>query len=86
MLTALKCKEEGITFAAVHDSYWTHPSEIDKMNAILRDQFVKLHKSPLIANLNENFESRYPSERFPKIPAQGSFDLENVKQSTYFFS
>ena len=36
MLTALECEKEGITFAAVHDSYWTHPSDITRMNAILR--------------------------------------------------
>jgi DNA-directed RNA polymerase len=86
MLTAIKCKEENITFAAVHDSYWCHPSDIDRMNAILREQFVKLHGSPLIENLRENFESRYPKERFPTVPKQGTFDLENVKESTYFFS
>ena len=37
MLTALKCKEEDITFAAVHDSYWTHAADIPRMNAILRE-------------------------------------------------
>ena len=68
MLTALKCKEEDITFAAVHDSYWTHAADIPRMNAILRQQFVDLHGSPLISNLNENFLSRYPHEKFPPIP------------------
>lgn len=86
MLTALKCKEEGITFAAVHDSYWSHPSDVPRMSAILRDQFVDLHCSPLIVNLNENFVSRYPHEKFPDIPKQGAFNLNNVKESTYFFS
>ena len=28
----------NITFAAVHDSYWTHAGTIDRMNEILRDQ------------------------------------------------
>jgi DNA-directed RNA polymerase len=27
----------GITFAAVHDSYWTHASKVDELNTILRD-------------------------------------------------
>lgn len=86
MLTALKCKEVGITFAAVHDSYWSHPSDVTNMSAILRDKFVELHESPLIFNLNENFVSRYPHEKFPTIPTQGSFNLNNVKESPYFFS
>lgn len=24
MMTALRCKEEAVTFAGVHDSFWTH--------------------------------------------------------------
>ena len=61
MLTALECQKQGITFAAVHDSYWSHASDVPRMNAILRNQFVALHESPLVEQLNENFESRYPN-------------------------
>lgn len=86
MLTALECKQQGITFAAVHDSYWAHPSDIQQMSAILRDKFVQLHESPLIDSLNDNFTSRFPHEKFPQVPVQGAFDLNNVKQSQYFFS
>ena len=86
MLTALKCKEQDITFAAVHDSYWTHANDVSRMNKILREQFVDLHSSPLIGDLNENFVSRFPHEKFPDIPKQGTFNLDNVKESTYFFS
>jgi len=25
MYTAMKCRQKGVTFAAVHDSYWCHP-------------------------------------------------------------
>jgi DNA-directed RNA polymerase len=86
MLTALRCKEVDITFAAVHDSYWCHAADIPRMNKILRQQFVELHSSPLIDNLNENFVSRYPHEKFPEIPGKGTFPLDEVKNSTYFFS
>ena len=65
MLTAIECQQRGITFAAVHDSYWTHAQDVALMNKILRRQFVDLHSSPLIDTLNENFESRYPHEKFP---------------------
>jgi len=36
MLTALECQKRDITFAAVHDSYWTHASDVPEMSAILR--------------------------------------------------
>ena len=79
MLTAVECYKNNITFAAVHDSYWTHAGDIELMSKILRKQFVDLHGSPLIETLNENFLSRYPHEKFPAIPKQGEFDLEEVK-------
>jgi len=86
MYTALECNKENITFAAVHDSYWTHAGTIDRMNEILRDQFVKLHSQPLLEGLKTSFERRYPDIVFPEIPQRGQFELENVKKSIYFFA
>ena len=48
MLTAIECHKKGLTFAAVHDSYWTHAADVTLMNSILRQQFVDLHGSSLI--------------------------------------
>ncbi|KAK9477374.1 hypothetical protein V1514DRAFT_309500 [Lipomyces japonicus] len=59
LLSALACGRNGLTFAAVHDSYWTHACDIDRMNAILRDAFIKLHEGDLIQRLKEEFEIRY---------------------------
>jgi DNA-directed RNA polymerase len=60
MLTAVKSMREGIVFAGVHDSYWTHASDVHRMSHILREQFINLHGSPLIYDLHDNFVSRYP--------------------------
>eukprot|EP00300_Choanocystis_sp_HF-7_P010152 c16814_g1_i2.p1 GENE.c16814_g1_i2~~c16814_g1_i2.p1 ORF type:complete len:1001 (+),score=178.98 c16814_g1_i2:424-3003(+) len=35
MMTALECEKLGLTFAAVHDSYWTHPGDVDTMNRVI---------------------------------------------------
>jgi len=86
MYTAVECKKEGIAFAAVHDSYWTHAGTIDRMNEILRDQFIKLHGQPLLENLKESFERRFPQISFPDIPKRGDFHLKNIKDSIYFFA
>ena len=75
-----------MTFAAVHDSYWSHACNITLMSKLLREQFIRLHGSPLLDDLNANFTSRYPHEKFPPIPQRGQFDLDEVKKSTYFFS
>ncbi|KAK9474234.1 uncharacterized protein V1510DRAFT_412798 [Dipodascopsis tothii] len=59
LLSAIACGEQNLTFAAVHDSYWTHAADVDTMSAILRDAFIKLHEVDLIAKLKEEFEERY---------------------------
>ncbi|ANB13629.1 Rpo41p [Sugiyamaella lignohabitans] len=59
LMSAIGCGREGISFAAVHDSYWTHPGDIDKMNRILRDCFIELHQVDLVDKLRIEFEQRY---------------------------
>lgn len=101
MLTALYCELDGITFVAVHDSFWTHPCDIEKMGKICRHQFVKLHSEKILNNLSrffvENYgkhlsvlksdtERQHAMELFKAVPEKGSFKLEEVLKSTYFFS
>ena len=102
MLTALFCERQGITFVSVHDSFWTHPCDVNRMNIICRQQFVNLHSQNLLQDLSDFFIKNYSvqnSDRqrskertteliqlFRQVPAKGSFQLENVLKSTYFFS
>lgn len=65
MLTALECQTKGLTFASVHDSYWTHACSVDKMSAIIRDTFVALHSSNVLANLHKEFMARYKGYILP---------------------
>ncbi|CAR25404.1 DNA-directed RNA polymerase [Lachancea thermotolerans CBS 6340] len=59
LLSAAKCGEKGLDFAAVHDSYWTHACDVDTMNVVLREQFIKLHEVDLIERLKDEFDERY---------------------------
>ena len=34
LMTAMNMKKKGLTFSAVHDSYWTHACDVDVMNAV----------------------------------------------------
>jgi DNA-directed RNA polymerase, mitochondrial len=100
MLTALHCEKKGISFVAVHDSYWTHPCDIDEMNLICREQFLALHSQSILEDLSkfmltkyshkveENFREVAPKvlETFKNVPKTGKFDLKNVLKSRYFFS
>ena len=60
LLTARRMTREGLTFAAVHDSYWTHACDIDDMNRMLREEFVDLHSRPILEDLYETLQLRYP--------------------------
>lgn len=59
MLSAKKCDEIGLSFASVHDSFWTHAGDIPKMNMVLRDAFVEMHSENIISRLLEEFKARY---------------------------
>ncbi|CAN6622116.1 DNA-directed RNA polymerase, mitochondrial [Trichomonascus vanleenenianus] len=59
LMSAIGCGEQGVNFAAVHDSYWTHAGDVDKMNAILRDCFIRLHEVDLVEKLRDEFSKRY---------------------------
>ena len=37
MMTAEKMRDLGLTFASVHDSYWTHAADVDSLSWILRE-------------------------------------------------
>ena len=79
-----------MTFAGVHDSYWTHASDVTVMSRLLREEFVKLHARPLLEELKAELEQKHPDIQLPPFPEpladQDQFDLDLVKQSDYFFS
>jgi len=55
MLTSLQLWSQGITFASVHDCFWTHACDVEALNRACRDQFVALHSSPILENLSQHF-------------------------------
>ena len=85
IFTALEMDRRGLTFSAVHDSFWTHPCDIDEMNVVLRDCFVDLYNKPLLEDLKKNWELRYPTLDFPELPETGVLNLEEVRRAPYFF-
>ncbi|KAI1127379.1 DNA-directed RNA polymerase [Nemania abortiva] len=72
LLSALECDELGLSFAAVHDSFWTHAADVDVMNRVLRDAFVRIHSDDVIGRLESEFKARY----------SGSIYLAKVARNT----
>ncbi|VVA25042.1 PREDICTED: DNA-directed RNA polymerase [Prunus dulcis] len=44
MMIALACRDAGLRFVGVHDSFWTHACDVDQMNKILRQKFGRYLK------------------------------------------
>jgi DNA-directed RNA polymerase len=101
MLTAMHLWNVGCTFASVHDCYWTHACSVEEMNRVCRDQFVKMHSSPILEDLSQGFigvldnylrfatssaNSAKAKMLFEAIPPKGNLDLNVVRDSTFFFS
>ncbi|KAL6935411.1 hypothetical protein ACO0R3_000454 [Hanseniaspora guilliermondii] len=59
LLTAVECTKRKIQFSSVHDSYWSLPGDAKELGMILREKFVYLHQTDLIAALKSELESRY---------------------------
>ncbi|KAF2788881.1 DNA-directed RNA polymerase mitochondrial precursor [Melanomma pulvis-pyrius CBS 109.77] len=64
LLSALKCNEMGLDFAAVHDSFWTHAADIPNLNIILRDAFVRMHSEDIMGRLGAEFKARYAGSMY----------------------
>ncbi|KAG7193655.1 uncharacterized protein KQ657_000340 [Scheffersomyces spartinae] len=56
-LTCLAAHDAGVTFAAVHDSFWTYPSQAEQLGTILRQTFVELHSSNILETLVTDLKS-----------------------------
>ncbi|KAB1211984.1 DNA-directed RNA polymerase 3, chloroplastic [Morella rubra] len=83
MMTAIACRDAGLRFAGVHDSFWTHACDVEKMNRILRAKFVELYSEPILENLLESFQTSYPDLMFPSLPKRGDFDLRKSYKHSY---
>lgn len=76
MLSAVACQSKNICFAAVHDSYWSHPSDVDEMNGLLRESFVQLHSQNIMQRLEKEFYTRYDGMRIPTQVVLKQTDIE----------
>jgi DNA-directed RNA polymerase len=77
---ALVVSEWEGDFGAVHDSFSTHADSIEDLMSVTRDRFVDIY----------NVDNFYETIAFGKgcedaAPSIGSLDIQQVKESDYFF-
>ncbi|KAJ4296875.1 DNA-directed RNA polymerase [Kalmusia sp. IMI 367209] len=78
ILSALKCSEMGLDFAAVHDSFWTHAADIPNLNVILRDAFVRMHSEDIIGRLATEFKARYAGSMYKAVLKRSSVASKKI--------
>jgi len=88
--TALACRREGLEFAAVHDSFWTHAATTHTLHGLLRAEFADLHRADLAEELYRQTCAAFPElaakGAIPPPPPRGDLDLDEVLRSDYFFN
>lgn len=81
LLTALECRDAGLTFASVHDSYWTHACDVETMSELIRDTFIRLHSQDILPRLRDEFLERYKGHKVPVLIAQDAITKRAKQQA-----
>lgn len=86
-LSVVYAKEAGLTsFSMVHDSYAAPAAHADTLAACLREAFVDIYEqSDPLEDLKASLEAII-GEPLPALPAKGSLDLGQVRESPFFFA
>lgn len=85
VFTINKCLDNGIKqFACVHDDYGTYANDIDKLNIILREEFINIYSN---YNILQDIVNYYKDKDIilPELPNTYNLDINIVKDSKYFF-
>lgn len=87
LLTVRELHVQGIRdYGMVHDSYAVHAPDVDRMNRILRERFIRLYEEFTLEGFAEQIRKANPDVKIPDPSQQGHLDLCEVARSEYFFS
>lgn len=78
-------------FAMIHDSFGTHATACDELAYATREMFVRLYEDDRLAMFRDQIAALLIEEpellaELPDVPTQGTFDLNTVMDSDYFFA
>tara|TARA_Y100000593_G_scaffold24510_2_gene48858 strand:+ start:1102 stop:2763 length:1662 start_codon:yes stop_codon:yes gene_type:complete len=72
------------SWACIHDSVGVHASEVDRLNKVIREEFVRIYDRPVLEEFHDN-QLRHKVS-LPSPPQLGAFNLSEVLDAPYFFS
>lgn len=87
VLTMEEASRMGVThLGVVHDSFSAHAADMELLNETIRVKFHEIYtECDPLSLLKEAFEEGC-EESLPELPKKGSLDIDEVLQSTFFFS
>lgn len=78
-LTANAMEDQDLQMVAIHDSFGTHPCDVDHMHVIIRTQFVQMYKDDVLGNF------QWEVSGVVDAPMRGNLNLLEVLQNEFFF-
>jgi DNA-directed RNA polymerase len=86
-LVALAAASEGIQVVAIHDCFGTHATHAERLNKIILEQFVYLHKRyNLLNEVREQARRDLPKGvDLPPLPEVGNLDIDAIINCTSAF-
>lgn len=85
-ITTCRMADAGIKdFSMIHDSFGTHMAQVGTMRDILRQSVVDMYQGDYLKRFKESVEE-YSGLQMPEPPVVGSFDINEILTSEYFFS
>ncbi len=79
-MVANAMRSQSLSMVAIHDSFGTHPCDVDAMHGHIRQEFVNLYSRP---NLLTEF--LWEVEGIGEPPQRGTLDLQEVLSSEFMF-
>jgi DNA-directed RNA polymerase, mitochondrial len=70
----------------VHDSFGVHASDIDLLNRVLREEFVRIYSEPILQIFLKEQREAHPDVDLPGLAQTGNLDIRQVISSPYFFA
>lgn len=80
-LTAERMRQDGLSMVTIHDSFGTHPADVDRLLSHTKQAFIDLYSNP---NLLDNYLDDIGVTM--DKPTLGNLDITLVKDSEFFFS
>jgi DNA-directed RNA polymerase len=87
VLTIINAHAHGVTsFAMIHDDFGTHAGDLHVLHKAIRDEFVGIYSNHTLLYKFVQECTIGTGIEYPPIPEVGTFNVQDVHKSLYFFS